>query len=287
MITEQATTREAAVRPAAIVTGVSRGLGEALAATLLARGFIVLGVGRTTAGPALSSAGFRFARCELAEPAAIAAAVGPAFKALADEGVASVTLINNAAVSGTPGRAGKLDMTNVLASLATNVAAPIALCDLFCRTFTDDRIPRRIINISSGAGARALPDGSIYSIGKAGIEMLTLGLAADHPSATFQAITLRPGIFETDMQRHMRSLDPVEFPSVLMFRGFKEQGLLKEPAEVAADTQPLHCGNGARRPRRVSRLGRPGATDMLRKFTVGRRRHAVAYFVATGRKRTR
>ena len=119
-------------------------------------------------------------------------------------------------------------------SLATNVAAPIALCDLFCRTFTDDRIPRRIINISSGAGARALPDGSIYSIGKAGIEMLTLGLAADHPSATFQAITLRPGIFETDMQRHMRSLDPVEFPSVLMFRGFKEQGLLKEPAEVAA-----------------------------------------------------
>ena len=76
MITEQATTREAAVRPAAIVTGVSRGLGEALAATLLARGFIVLGVGRTV-GPALRSAGLRFARCELGEPAAIAATVTP------------------------------------------------------------------------------------------------------------------------------------------------------------------------------------------------------------------
>ena len=32
---------------AAIVTGVSRGLGEALAAALLGRGFAVLGVGRT------------------------------------------------------------------------------------------------------------------------------------------------------------------------------------------------------------------------------------------------
>ena len=34
---------------AAIVTGVSRGLGESLAAALLARGFAVAGVGRTSA----------------------------------------------------------------------------------------------------------------------------------------------------------------------------------------------------------------------------------------------
>jgi hypothetical protein len=32
----------------------------------------------------------------------------------------------------------------------------------------------------------------------------------------------------------MRSLDPAEFPSVSLFRGFKENGLLKDPADVAA-----------------------------------------------------
>ena len=32
----------------------------------------------------------------------------------------------------------------------------------------------------------------------------------------------------------MRSRDPDVFPSVGLFRGFKENGLLKDPAEVAA-----------------------------------------------------
>ena len=36
------------------------------------------------------------------------------------------------------------------------------------------------------------------------------------------------------MQAYMRSRDPAEFPSVGMFRGFKENGLLKDPADVAA-----------------------------------------------------
>ena len=48
-----------------------------------------------------------------------------------------------------------------------------------------------------------------------------------------RCITLRPGIFETGMQQFMRSRDPAEFPSVALFRGFKEQGMLKEPADVA------------------------------------------------------
>mgnify|MGYP006920646830 CR=1 FL=1 len=36
------------------------------------------------------------------------------------------------------------------------------------------------------------------------------------------------------MQVYMRSRDPDEFPSVGMFRGFKENGLLKDPSDVAA-----------------------------------------------------
>jgi NAD(P)-dependent dehydrogenase (short-subunit alcohol dehydrogenase family) len=218
---------------AAIVTGVSRGLGEALASALVARGFTVLGVGRRSSAK-LGGDRFRFVHCDLGEPAAIAARVGPAFDALAAEQPQSVTLINNAALAGPIARIGTLDITDAQRSLATNVAAPLALADLFLRTFTDAAVERRIINISSGSAVHALDGTGIYSMSKAALEMLTLSIAADHNENTFRCISLRPGIFETDMQRTMRSQDPAKFPSVALFRGFKEQGLLKDPAEVAA-----------------------------------------------------
>ena len=64
--------------------------------------------------------------------------------------------------------------------------------------------------------------------------MLTRAIVADHAATSLRCVTLRPGIFETGMQAFMRSHDPAEFPSVGLFRGFKEGGLLKDPADVAA-----------------------------------------------------
>ena len=64
---------------AAIVTGISRGLGEALAVAMLARGFAVLGVGRT-ASAKLKGKLYYYAACDLARPALIAASVTPALR---------------------------------------------------------------------------------------------------------------------------------------------------------------------------------------------------------------
>jgi NAD(P)-dependent dehydrogenase (short-subunit alcohol dehydrogenase family) len=217
---------------AAIVTGVSRGLGEALAAELLAAGFVVLGIGRR-ASDRLAGERFRFVCCDLGEPASIAGAAGDAFAALAREPLRAVTLINNAAVAGPIGRVGDLDVAAALRAFAINVAAPLALADLFCRTFTDERVERRIVNVSSGAAVHAIEGSGVYSVSKAAIEMLTLSIAADRAGRNFRCVSLRPGIFETDMQREMRSQDAARFPSVALFRGFKEQGLLKDPVDVA------------------------------------------------------
>ena len=97
-----------------------------------------------------------------------------------------------------------------------------------------DSVERRIINVSSGAAQTALAGGAVYGISKAAIEMLTASLAADHTAPGFRAITLRPGIFETGMQQFMRSHDRETFPSVDLFREFKDRGILKDPGEVAA-----------------------------------------------------
>jgi benzil reductase ((S)-benzoin forming) len=217
----------------AIVTGVSRGLGEALATELLARGAIVVGVGRNASARHRSER-FRHVACDLAHPAVVAAAVLPALRDLALDKPSAVTLINNAAVASPVGRVGGLDDAKIEAALATDITAPFVLCNVFLGVFADDALRRRIINVSSGSAETTLVGSAVYSVAKAALEMLTRTIVADHTAPTFRCVTLRPGIFDTDMQAFMRSQDPAEIPSVALFRGFKDNGLLKDPAEVAA-----------------------------------------------------
>ena len=67
---------------AAIVTGVSRGLGEALAHALLERGYVVLGVGRAS-GARLAGPNYRFVEFDLAEPARVDNVLAASFAQLA------------------------------------------------------------------------------------------------------------------------------------------------------------------------------------------------------------
>jgi NAD(P)-dependent dehydrogenase (short-subunit alcohol dehydrogenase family) len=220
-------------RRAAIVTGVSRGLGEALAADLLGRGFEVTGVGRASS-PRLAGPRYRFVACDLAAQATIDTAVAPALRALAAQRPDAVCLINNAATAEPVGVLGNLPHDALVASLAVNLLAPLLLADLFCRGFTDPGVSRRIVNVSSGLAERPLPGGSPYSIAKAGLEMLTRQLAVENPAPGIEAVTIRPGIIDTGMQLFMRS-QPVEvMPSVDLFRDFHDSGQLLSPDVVAA-----------------------------------------------------
>ena len=217
---------------AAIVTGVSRGLGEALAVAMLERGFTVLGVGRS-ASPRLKSKRFHLAACDLSQPALLAAAITPPLRLIAAGKPTSITLVNNAAVATPAGTVGHLDASAISSAFATNAAAPVVMADLFFRSFPDDAIERRIINISSGAAQSAIPGLMVYGMSKAALETLTRAIVAECSAPRFRCISLRPGIFETGMQAYARTRDPSEFPSAALFRGFKENGLLKDPSAVA------------------------------------------------------
>ncbi|MGA8033331.1 MAG: SDR family NAD(P)-dependent oxidoreductase [Casimicrobiaceae bacterium] len=218
----------------AIVTGVSRGLGEAIAARLLERGFRVIGVGRTSS-PRLAGGAYRFVACDLADVAAIDTALEAPFAELAAAGPSSVCLFNNAASAEPVGVLGGLDAAGIGASLAVNLAAPTAIANRFCRAFVDQPVDSRIINVSSGAAQSAIPGASLYSIAKAGLEMLTRSLAVEHLSPRFRAITLRPGIVDTPMQTFIRSQPAERLPSVAMFQDFHVSGRLLPP-DVAAAT---------------------------------------------------
>jgi benzil reductase ((S)-benzoin forming) len=217
---------------AAIVTGVSRGLGESLAATLLERGYAVTGVSRASSAR-LGGDGYRFVPLDLADTSGIEDALKPAFLDIAKSRPESVCLINNAAAAGPVGILGTLEDARLQHSLAVNLFAPIAISNLFCRIFSDASLERRIINVSSGAAQNALPGGGPYSIAKAGLEMLTKQLVAEQSEPTFTAITIRPGIIDTGMQVFMREQPREILPSVDLFLGFHQSGQLVS-AEVVA-----------------------------------------------------
>jgi benzil reductase ((S)-benzoin forming) len=128
---------------------------------------------------------------------------------------------------------GSLEPADIATSLAVNLVAPVVLSNLFCRVFDDDAVGGRIVNVSSGAAQSPLPGDALYCVGKAGLEMLTRSLAAEHASARFRAITVRPGIVDTPMQAFARSQPKTVLPSVELFKGFHAGGQLQPPEAVA------------------------------------------------------
>jgi benzil reductase ((S)-benzoin forming) len=214
----------------AFVTGVSRGLGPALALALLARGFDVVGIGRSAA-PGLSGPRFRLVACDLA----VASSLAGALRAVAAEGARAPrtrsVLVNNAAVAGPVGPLGTLDADEVAAAVATNLAAPIALCDAFLRAFTSGE--RRVINVSSGAAAMSLPGAAVYCAAKAALESLTRTMAAEADDPALQSIAVRPGVVDTPMQAFMRNQSASRLPDVAKFVEFHRGGQLLAAVDVA------------------------------------------------------
>lgn len=215
-----------------IVTGVSRGLGEALAADLLARGAHVLGIGRSSSRH-LAGDRYRFLRCDLAEPSMLPAMLEPAFAAIASGRPSSVCLVNNAATLDPVGVLGTTEAGDILTSISVNLTAPIVVAGVFCRVFDDDTVERRVINVSSGAAQSVIAGEGLYCIAKAGLEMLTRTLAVERASPRFRAISLRPGLIDTAMQTFARTQPKERLPSVDLFKGFHDGGQLVAPDVVA------------------------------------------------------
>jgi NAD(P)-dependent dehydrogenase (short-subunit alcohol dehydrogenase family) len=219
----------------AIVTGVSRGLGEALALDLLARGYAVLGIGRSDS-QRLAHARYRFVRCDLGDASNVDEVLARPFEEAAAARPPAATLINNAATADPVGVFGRMTSRDIAGALATNLSGPAAVANCFCRVFSDDACERRIINVSSGAAERSVPGIGVYSIAKAGLEMLTQSLVTEHADDGLSAITLRPGVIDTDMQVHARSQPREVLPSVELFQEFHAGGQLVPPAVVARKT---------------------------------------------------
>jgi NAD(P)-dependent dehydrogenase (short-subunit alcohol dehydrogenase family) len=224
-----------------ILTGASRGMGLAMAEQLLAPNALLLCISRQT-NEALAK---QAADCgaELLQWQVDLSDTGPVAQRLREwlatrkpSDLASATLINNAGVISelTPLRDGQAD--DLARALRVGLEAPMLLCAAFLgATQGWTQVPRKVLNISSGLGRRAMASSSAYCAAKAGMDHFTrcLALEENHRENGAAVCSLAPGVIDTAMQVQLRSAPAAQFPDQGGFAALHEKGQLSSPADAA------------------------------------------------------
>jgi benzil reductase ((S)-benzoin forming) len=220
----------------AIVTGHTRGLGEALAAALLARGIAVLGISRNrhaTLAPR-GDATFDEVELDLSNVEHIAQWLGGDHLQRFIGDVQRVVLFNNAGTVQPIGPLEVQDPSAVAQSVILNVAAPMMLSTAFA-TASVNAADRRIVHISSGAARNAYAGWSVYCATKAALDHHARSVALD-ASRALRICSLAPGTLDTDMQAELRESTADRFPMRERFVEYKRTGKLTTPHDAAVKT---------------------------------------------------
>jgi len=221
-----------------IVTGASRGMGEAIAEGLFARGHRVLGISRGRSGR-LEALGAEQWQADLADPLPAAERLEAwlnGLDTLHAQHFASVTLINNAGVLTPPGPIDTVELAALSTAMRAGLEATLLLSSAFLRATRGWRSARRVLNISSGLGRRAMAGSAPYCAAKAGMDNLSRAMALDEEQRPNGArvVSLAPGIIDTAMQQQLRSADAGGFPDQKIFVDYHRAGQLASPADAAA-----------------------------------------------------
>jgi benzil reductase ((S)-benzoin forming) len=224
-----------------ILTGASRGMGEAIARQLLQPGHTVLGISRSVNGALAQQAqslGATFEQWpqDLADTAGAARRLESWLAALDGSRFAGATLINNAGVVSAPGPLEAASLDELSNALRVGLESCLLLTSVFLRATSAWPSARKVLNISSGLGRRAMAGSASYCAAKAGMDHFSRAVAleeAQRPNGA-RIVSLAPGVIDTDMQVQLRSSDPAKFPEQARFMELKTSGQLSTPDEAAA-----------------------------------------------------
>ncbi len=223
-----------------ILTGASRGMGLAMAKQSLQSGHTLLTLSRTvneslTADAAAAGATLVQWSVDLADASAVANRLSAWLAAQPTGTFAAATLINNAGVIPRIGPLSEADPGDLAHALRVGLEAPMALTAAFLHTTAGWNLPRKVLNISSGLGRRAMASQAGYCAAKAGMDHFTRCLALEEalmPNGA-KVCSLAPGVIDTDMQVQLRGAASTAFPDVGNFIGLKDKGLLSSPTDAA------------------------------------------------------
>ncbi len=224
-----------------ILTGASRGMGLAMAQQLLQPGHTLLCISRKTSeelaaqAQAVGATLLQWAQ-DLAQAVHASARLAQWLREQPDTSYRSATLINNAGMIPRIAPLSEADATDLTQALRVGLEAPMLLTAAFLRATEGWTVPRKVLNISSGLGRRAMASQAGYCAAKAGMDHFTRCVALDEalkPNGA-KVCSLAPGVIDTDMQVQLRGADASAFPDRSNFAALKEKGQLSSPGEAAA-----------------------------------------------------
>ncbi|WP_394789575.1 SDR family NAD(P)-dependent oxidoreductase [Rhodoferax sp.] len=220
-----------------ILTGASRGMGLAMAEQLLQPGQHLVCISRQLNPRLVSGNGATVEQWQhdLSDAAPVATRLGAWLQQQDGTQWASTTLINNAGTLAqlTPLR--DADAADLAHALRVGLEAPMQLTAAFLGATRGWPGLRRVLNISSGLGRRAMAASAGYCAAKAGMDHFTRCVALDEASQPNGAkvCSLAPGIIDTDMQAQLRGADASSFADQGAFAQLHESGQLTSPADAA------------------------------------------------------
>ena len=216
-----------------IITGASRGLGQAMAQQLLKPDNMLLCISRSTSEALAVQAkqlGVHLLQWtqDLARGAATSARLEQWLREQTASSFASITLINNAGVIPHIGPLSEVDADDLSQALRVGLEAPMQLTSAFLRVTAHWSAERKVLNISSGLGRRAMASQAAYCAAKAGMDHFTRCVALEEALKTNGAkvCSLAPGVIDTGMQEQLRAADSRAFPDRQSFLNLKTSGTL-------------------------------------------------------------
>lgn len=224
-----------------ILTGASRGMGLAMARKLLKPGNTLLCISRKaneTLAAQAKMAGTPLQQWtqDLARGADISARLEQWLREQVHAGFSSAVLINNAGMIPRIGPLSEADADDLRQGLRVGLEAPMLLTAVFLRATESWPARRKVLNISSGLGRKAMASQSIYCAAKAGMDHFTRCVALEEALKPNGAAvcSLAPGVIDTDMQVQLRGADASAFPDQQNFINLKDKGQLTSPDDAAS-----------------------------------------------------
>jgi benzil reductase ((S)-benzoin forming) len=223
-----------------IITGASRGLGAAMAVQLLKPGAHLICIARSNHKllPTLAAqnkATLEQWNIDLADSASAAQRLGQWLAGQDPAQFAQATLINNAGVLSALLPLRDANAADVSRALRVGLEAPMLLSAAFLAGTRHWSATRKLLNISSGLGRRAMASTAPYCAAKAGLDHFTRCVALEEAQQTNAALvcSLAPGVVDTSMQDQLRAADLADFPDRPSFEHLHAHGQLSSVADAA------------------------------------------------------
>lgn len=229
-----------------IITGTSRGLGEAIVKELLDEEVMIFCLSRSVNDELIDLAlkkdrDLDYITYDLNDLLGIEDIMKEIMKELEEEDLEGIYLINNAGMLAPVMPIEKCEAQALSVNINVNLVAPMALTSVFIDHIKGWKIQKRVLNISSGAGKHGIFGWSAYCAAKAGVDRFTEAVGLEQAQREFpvEVVSMAPGIIDTAMQAEIRDSKEEDFIDLERFVGFKNNGNLSSPEEVASGTIKL------------------------------------------------